>query len=143
MKEIVIGIWLCIQGGIDYKYKKIPVWISVLGGIIGILFCVGEKRALISILYSIVPGVVLLGFSWITKEVMGYGDGIVLLVLGLFLPLKNILSIGIIAFTLAGMVALVLLVIFQKKGSYQIPFIPFLAVGYGLDYWIQIGDKVA
>lgn len=142
MKEIVVGIWLGIQAYWDFKYKEIPLWFSILGAAAGLVFCIYEERTVISVLYACIPGFVALVFSWMTKEVMGYGDGIVMLVLGSFMPLKQLLSVGLIAFSLAGAVALVLLVIFHKRGNYKMAFIPFLAVAYGVDYLIRMGEAI-
>ena len=123
-----------VEAYFDLKYKEIPLWLSLVGGAIGILFCVQEERAIGQIILAFIPGILALGFSWVTKELMGYGDGIILLVLGSYMSLEKVLSIGMLAFVLAGIVALVLLVVFHKKGGYRIPFIPFL----GIAYWLEL-----
>lgn len=142
MKAAILGVWLSIQGCVDFKYKEIPLWFSLLGGIIGVGFCVAEERAGIEILCGVMPGVLALGFSWLTKEVIGYGDGIVLVVMGIYLPIREILSLGMMAFSIAGVIALILMTVFKKKGNYRIPFLPFLAVAYWIDYLIRIGEHV-
>lgn len=139
MKEIVLGIWLGIQGGLDLKYKEIPLWLAIFGGMVGIVFCILERRTLGEVVLSCLPGVIALVFSKLTKEVMGYGDGIVFLVMGIYLSLERLLAIGMLAFMIAGVVALILLVIFRKKGNYRIPFLPFLSLAYGIEYWIGKG----
>lgn len=139
MKEIVLGIWLGIQGGLDLKYKEIPLWFAIFGGMGGMVFCVLERRTLGEVVLSCLPGVIALVFSKLTKEVMGYGDGIVFLVMGIYLSLERLLAIGMLAFMMAGVVALILLVIFRKKGNYRIPFLPFLSLAYGIEYWIGKG----
>ncbi len=139
MKEIVLGIWLGIQGGLDLKYKEIPLWFAIFGGMGGMVFCVLERRTLGEVVLSCLPGVIALVFSKLTKEVMGYGDGIVFLVMGIYLSLERLLAIGMLAFMIAGVVALILLVIFRKKGNYRIPFLPFLSLAYGIEYWIGKG----
>lgn len=141
MKEIIFGILLGIQGFIDLKYREIPLWISLLGAGIGMAFCIEEERTIVSIFLACIPGIIVLVFSKFTKEVIGYGDGILLLVMGTYLPIEKLLSIGMLAFTIAGIVALVLLVIFRKKGSYEIPFIPFLSLAYIMEYFISLGEK--
>ena len=117
MKEIVLGIWLGIQGGLDLKYKEIPLWLAIFGGVVGMVFCILERRTLGDVVLSCLPGVIALIFSKLTKEVMGYGDGIVFLVMGIYLSLERLLAIGMLAFLIAGVAALVLLVIFRKKTS--------------------------
>lgn len=142
MKEIILGIWLGIQGVMDFKYKEIPLWFTLLGGVVGIVICVREERTVFEVLVSCLPGLVVIFFSWMTKEIIGYGDGIVLLVMGFYLSLSQVLSIGMFAVFIAGIVALILLTIFQKRGSYRIPFIPFLTLAYGVDYLIRIGENM-
>lgn len=133
MKTLILSVWLGVEGYLDFKYKEIPLWLSVAGGMLGVFFCVLEKRSLMQVLLALVPGVVALIFSWVTKEIMGYGDGIALLVLGFYMSWSQLLSTGMLAFCLAGLVALVLLVVFRKRGRYRIPFIPFLGFAYAIE----------
>lgn len=140
MKEIILGIILGVQGCIDLKCKEIPIWISLVGAGLGLVFCIAERRTIIEVFLACIPGIVFLVFSKLTKEVIGYGDGVLLFVMGLYLPLEKILSTGMLAFGIAGIVALVLLVICRKKGSYEIPFIPFLSFAYILEYFIEVGE---
>lgn len=139
MKEVIFSIWLGIQGYFDLKFKEIPLWLSLLGGGAGVVFSIIENREFSSLCIACVPGILCLFFSWLTKEVMGYGDGIVFLVMGTYMSVSQLLSIGMMAFILAGIVALILLVVFHKKGKEQIPFIPFLAVTYVLGKIAEIG----
>lgn len=139
MKEIVLGIWLSAQGIIDWKYKEIPLWISVLGGIVGVCFCGVEKREIVDILFACMPGSIALIISKLTKEVIGYGDGIVLTAMGFYLSLEELISVGMLAFSLAGIVALVLLVVMRKNGNYRMAFLPFLGAAYFINWWIRQG----
>lgn len=139
MKELILGTWLAVEAYFDFKYKEIPLWLSLVGSVIGLLFCVQEERAIGQMILAFIPGIIALGFSWVTKELMGYGDGIILFILGCYMSFARVLSIGMLAFGLAGIVALILLVVFHKKGSYRMPFIPFLGVAYWSEYIISLG----
>lgn len=130
MKEVVLGIVIGIHAGIDWKRKEIPLWLSLVGIVGGIVFCIQEGRAWTSILVASVPGVISMIFSKLTGEVIGYGDGILFIMLAFYLSLEEILSIGMAAFSIAGVVALILLLFFQKKGKDRIAFIPFLYLAY-------------
>ena len=130
-------IWLVIQGIFDWKYQKIPVWLSAVGGGIGILFCFLQKRPYDSIALSCVPGIVLLIFSKLTGEVIGYGDGVTVLIMGLYLSFEMVISTGTLAFFIAGIVALGLLVIFRKGRTYRIPFLPFLSATFLLEFLLK------
>ena len=57
---------------------------------------------------------------------------ILLLMLAFYLSLDEILSVGVVAFSIAGIVALLLLLLFHKNGKERIAFVPFLCVGYVL-----------
>lgn len=142
MKELVLVIWLGLQSMIDLKYKEIPIGPSLLAGIMGIGFCVFENRPFFDVLWSCLPGLLAMAFSWISKEVMGYGDGLVLVIMGIYLPISQMLSIGLQAFSLAGVVALVLLVVFHRTGKSRLPFVPFLGLVYGCEVLIQWGKQM-
>lgn len=141
MKELLLGILLGIQGYLDFRNKEIPLWISSLGAGVGVVFCIVEEREVMNILISCLPGIFALMFSKLTREVMGYGDSILLLVMGIYLPLEELLSIGMLAFGIAGIVALILLVFFQKRGREEIAFVPFLSIAYALEYLIRLGEN--
>lgn len=140
MKEVIFGIWIVLQGYLDFKFKEIPLWLSLVGGGIGVICSIVENRTWTSLLVACVPGIVCLFFSWMTKEVIGYGDGVIFVVMGTYMSASKLISIGMLAFGLAGIVALILLVVFHKKGKDQIPFIPFLAVAYGLGLATEVGS---
>jgi len=141
MKEIVLGIWLVILGYVDFRKKEIPLWFSILGGMIGVVICTVEGRDFFDIVFACLPGALAMNFSWMTRETIGYGDGIVLLIMGIYLPVSQLLSIGMLAFFIAGIIALLLLTVFHKKGTYRIPFIPFLSIAYGIEYMMRIGER--
>lgn len=140
MKEIVLGILLGIQGCIDLKNKEIPLWLSLVGGGVGVIFCIKEGRGVVEVLIACGLGIVTLLFSKITKEVIGYGDGILLIVMGIYLSFEELISVVMVAFGIAGVVALVLLVVFRKNSKYELPFVPFLSLAYALEYFVVIGE---
>ena len=140
MKEIMLGCWLGILAWSDYKKKEIPVSVVVVGAVIGIGFCIAEMRSVTEVMIACLPGIGALGFSRLSREKMGYGDGIVLGIMGLYLSFRQLISVGLQAFGVAGAVALILLVVFHKNGNYRIPFLPFLGIAYGFDWMVRIGE---
>ena len=130
MKEIVLGIWLGVLGIWDFKYKEIPLWFSVCGGGIGVLYVVLERKSIEEVLIACLPGLGALLFSWVSRERMGYGDGVVLLAMGFYLSIHQVMLMGMLAFFLAAVVALLLIIIGKKKRNYRMPFVPILWVAY-------------
>ena len=110
MCELSQGVWIvyltCLSV-IDIRTRKIPIWL--LGAGVGIAF---------------------LGISKITREAFGYGDGIVILILGICLGLWDLLIVLMVSFLGASLIAILLLVWSKGAKKQSMPFIPFLCIGY-------------
>lgn len=132
--DIMAGVCLFIQGIWDIRTKEIPLWVSLCLGVCSFLYSLCCQREWVSICLALIPGIVCLGIGYCTRQAVGYGDGILLCALGMLYSVEELLDICIIATTLGGLVGLVLLVIFKKNGSYEIPFVPFLFTGWLLQY---------
>lgn len=139
IKRVTIGIVLTIQSYWDFRYKEIPTFVSIVGGGVGFFICIFEERELAHIMMAFIPGILCFIFCRVSQEAVGYGDAIMFLVLGMFYSLGTILSICMIAYSVAGTISLVLLLFFQKKGNYEIPFIPFLWMGWGVEFLFSLG----
>ena len=78
------------------------------------------------LLWNAIPGVMLLLLSIITKENIGYGDGLTVIVLGLWTGIWFTFYVLCAGLMLSGVYAAIYLV--KKKGE-TIPLIPFLLIG--------------
>ncbi|MCI7107654.1 MAG: A24 family peptidase [Lachnospiraceae bacterium] len=122
---------LAVLGIEDLRKKQISSWPMVfMGGVGVVLSFIGNAWNDWIAVLSFLPGCVTLLFAWITKESIGYGDGLVLLCLGCFLTAVQMVNLCMIAISIAGIVALFLLLIKKQNRKAQIPFVPFLFVGY-------------
>lgn len=82
--------------------------------------------------FSLIPGAGFLLLSFFTREKVGYGDGWVLLMIGLFLGAYRcflVLLAGLLAESVA---AIVLLALRKIQRDREIPFSPFLLLGMGV-----------
>lgn len=86
-----------------------------------------EKRII-----AMLPGMILLIVSMITKQQIGYGDGMIILIMGLYIDIDDILSIVLSSFLLSSIAAIILMMVFKKKKNFEMAFSPFLLIGYGL-----------
>lgn len=108
----------------DIKTKTIPAIPVCVGGMAGVCyFIAGGEWNLSRIMGAILPGIILLAASLFTKEKIGYGDGMTVLVLGLwtggiFCGMTVWLSI-----CLTGFFAFWRLI---RRSKEPIPFLPFL-----------------
>lgn len=135
MKEGVlqyVQMWI-LTGGLgilsieDLKWKKLHSLPIAAIGIMGIVFSVITGVWLHGGWWlGWIPGILVLFFAWLTKESIGYGDGLVILSMGGFYSAVELCSVLLLAVTIAGVGALILLVFFRKSRKTQLAFVPFL-----------------
>lgn len=128
--KIIAGIYLLIQSIWDIRTKKIPLWVTFCFGGCSLLYSACCNREGIEYLYACMPGFICFLLGYCTKEAIGYGDAGLLCALGMLYSLEDIGFICMIAVVLAGVVGLILLIVFQKNGKYELPFVPFLLIGW-------------
>ena len=133
---------LAIQSVWDWRYRQIPIAVTLAGGVIGLLLSLMRERSLMDLCMGLVPGLVCLGLGWITREAIGYGDGFLLCAMGMYKSLEDIVGIIVLASSLAGILGMVLIIFCKKKGKDQIPFVPFLLVGAVVYMMLQQGAEL-
>lgn len=78
-------------------------------------------------LMGMMLGIVLLLVSKLTREQIGYGDALVLMITGMLLGLRRNLELFFLALLLASVYAGYLLIAKRRKTNHTIAFVPFLA----------------
>jgi leader peptidase (prepilin peptidase)/N-methyltransferase len=121
-------IVLSAEDLIRKEISLIPVGVMALVGVICSVLA-GEWTG-IYVLLQFLPGVLVLIFAKISRECIGYGDGWVLLSLGCFLSVDDLAGLCMVSLTCAGMVALFMLLVKRRGRRTQMPFVPFLLIGY-------------
>ena len=146
--ELIFGLFfvcvLVIIFFIDLEHQVIPDSVSlsgIAGGLIyGLILTLiafnklGFQPALTSILgallgYAILFSIAKLGKVVFKKEAMGEGDLFVAALLGAFLGWQGVLLALFLAYLLAGLAAVLLLVLGRVKLGESVPFGPALALG--------------
>lgn len=136
---LIVMLALSVQ---DIKNKEISgkllitgAIISCLGAVMGVL---GNKMSIPDVALSLLPGIGLLALSFVTRQQIGYGDGLVALILGPALGIE-MLAIGmLIAFFGSGVFSLILLSIKKAKRKSRIPFVPFITFGMAVACFAKI-----
>lgn len=133
--EITLFLFLAVCAVFDGLQKQIPlavVWLGMLtavclraGGVMG-------EESLLAAALSLVPGAGFFLLSFLSREKVGYGDGWVLLMIGLFSGLSRCFLILLIGLLLESAVAIVLLALKKIQRDKEIPFSPFLLLGMGV-----------
>lgn len=128
--------YLSVETGSDIRKKEISVTRSVLCGVIAFLLRTGmgmpglQAGTVQFLLTAILPGGVLLLIGKITRQEVGYGDGILLLVCGLCLGGKETIFLFVSGLFLMFPISLVLLLSGHTDRRAELPFAPFLLASY-------------
>ncbi|MCR4567845.1 MAG: A24 family peptidase [Pseudobutyrivibrio sp.] len=115
----------------DIKTRTIPVEGAIVFGVIGLLINLFTRQYSIkSLVGGLLVGGIVYIFSVLSKEKIGKGDALIIAVTGLYIGFVN----TIILLWLSSILALIAGVVFVKKRKYgfdyELPFVPFLLVGY-------------
>lgn len=92
---------------------------------------------ILSLILSLLPGLLLKVLSLIAPAMIGGGDGDVVLALGCVLSFDDILNALLWSFLAAGIYGLMLLIRRQSART-EFPFIPFLSVGTAVSCAIRL-----
>ncbi len=139
METVKIGITisgLIWNSILDLREKKISLMVVIFYALIGMGYQIINKNLGFWIVAALIPGLLALAFAKLTREKIGYGDGLLLLALGCYLAIEELVLVCMIAVCLAGTVALILLLFFHKGRDYAIPFVPFLLCGYIMECFL-------
>ncbi|MFI3212925.1 MAG: hypothetical protein R3Y24_06240 [Eubacteriales bacterium] len=138
MREQYIHMGLLIYLGMlsyfDMKEKSIKASYLIIGLMLAFLYRLGiiltGSEAYITGIYGILPGVILLLIGRFTYQSIGYGDGLVIIIIGLLL--SNIDMMYVIIYGFLASFIFCGAVVFCKKVSKEttIPFLPFLFLAH-------------
>ena len=146
LEWVVNGIMLAFCSIQDIREKKISLWKIKVYGILATaislwkLFSLNEALGILicRFLAGLLPGIFLLILSKITREAIGYGDGLILLFIGLSLGFWECIGIFFTGLLGVFLAALLILLFFGRKKGLEIPFIPFLLTGLAGGYfWMK------
>ncbi len=130
-KEMIVAVVLSLFGIWDIKKRAVPTIFLVVGLLMSILCgvweCVSGCREWFSICCGILPGIVMLVVAWLT-DMMGYGDGMVLILMGILYGYKACFFVLCISLFLLSIVSVILLAARKVKRNTKIPYIPFLGL---------------
>lgn len=133
---MIVNIYLLLGALQDTRERRIKnsyLKIGEVGSMIhrGVHLILGIS-SLSEWVYGLIPGLLLIIIAKLTEEKIGYGDGILLLILGNFMYFTEVWKLLQTAFLFV-MIFSILLVI-SKKGDRkcEIPFLPFLWMSHTL-----------
>ena len=133
--EIILFLFLGGCAVCDGMKREIPlviVWLGIIAAVILHIQGIIKDDSWLSVFWSVLPGVVFWMLSFVTREKVGYGDGWLLIMIGIFVGLRNCFLILLTALVLESVAVLILLAVKRISGDRQVPFAPFLLLGMGV-----------
>lgn len=136
MREDVIGLLFLLPPAVwDVKHRSVPpvlvIWTAATG--LGLRICdaaaAGSLRPYLPYALGLLPGLLLLLASPLTRGAVGVGDGLMLLALHGWLKAGRLLTVLLLGLALTAAAGLVELAV-RRPQKAALPFLPFLAAGY-------------
>ena len=135
--EVVILVFLATNSWLDIKKKEISLITVGIFGITGILLSLSQRGFSWDYLIPAAIGTAIVGLGILTKGAVGIGDGLILLTLGTIMEPEKFLAVFFMGLLGCSAVSLIMLLVAQNAGKSELPFIPFVLLGYvgGLLLW--------
>lgn len=128
------GVFLAVESICDIRKKEISLWTIIVFGAGGAAAGAAESllggEVILSWIPGLFPGLFLILAAKVTREGIGYGDGAVLMVSGMYLGFVYTLNLLLCGLLLSALAAVFLITVKKAGRKYQIPFLPFLFLGY-------------
>lgn len=125
-------IFLAAAAYEDYKTEKISMILILTGAAISIAAAVINKDNIMQILYGILTGNAILLIGYASREAVGYGDGLIFIITGIFLGWMNNIVLIAGSLLLAAVCSMILMALRIKKRTDRIAFVPFILGAYVL-----------
>lgn len=125
-------IFLAAAAYEDYKTEKISMILIMTGAAISIAAAVINKDNIMQILYGILTGNAILLIGYASREAVGYGDGLIFIITGIFLGWMNNIILIAGSLLLAAVCSIILMALRIKKRTDRIAFVPFILGAYVL-----------
>lgn len=131
MKNVIVLLYLGILAGMDVRKRQISLALT------GVLFLVGvgwqilvEHTSWLEWLLSLLPGAGFLILSFVSREQVGYGDGLLLLTVGIWLGFGQTFGVVTLGLVLCSVLCGVLLMKKKMRRQDSVPLVPFLLLGF-------------
>lgn len=131
MQQMILLGMLGIYAIEDFWRKTVSVRYLPVFALIGIVLHLYLKdMTVLGMIFGMLSGTAVLGLSLLTRESIGKGDGILLIVTGIFLGGVDNFELLCISLFYAALFSFIMLLTGIYKKNQEIPFVPFLFLGY-------------
>lgn len=115
----------------DIKRKQITLMITLFSAVLGLMcHIVYQNQSIYSMLAGVASGILVLTFGILSGGKIGMGDGVILMLTGLYLGAEKNMALMMVSFALAAAWAGIAIVVLHHDKKDRIPFVPFLFLAY-------------
>lgn len=114
----------------DIRKREISLVITGVFGFLGIMTALYNRSVTVTYFVPLLIGGCFLGVSAVSGNQIGAGDGLLLIALGTVLEMEEYFRTLCLALFGCGTCALILLGILKKRKTTELPFVPFVLLGY-------------
>ncbi len=115
----------------DFRTRQIKLLEIIVFAVIGVLInIVNAKYSFVSIIGGVAVGAAILVFSILSKEKIGKGDALIVMVSGLYLGFMNTLVLVWLSSILAAATGVVVIRKYDNGTNRELPFVPFILLAY-------------
>ena len=129
---ISLSIFLLYEAIVDIKMKSLRLGIFPVAAAVGLVCGIIKGLSWYDFVLSIIPGLILILISILTREAIGLGDGLGVIVIGLYCGIVDCFVLCCIAFLFSAIFSVLLVIIKHRKREFRIPFYPFLLIAWGI-----------
>ena len=131
ISRITVAVYILLLAFMDIRRRELCLGLLLTGIPLAVIsrIVLGNIPAALVIAGG-AAGALFMIISRVTEEVFGYGDSILIMIMGIFLGIWDLLLMLVTAFFLAAVFSVVMLSggHYTRKSSF--PFVPFLAAAY-------------
>lgn len=135
-EAVLLAVWLLLLSLWDVRRRELPAALLAAGGTAGLLFRIidlasGASPSGLAAAYlpGLAAGALLLAAARLTREAVGYGDGLCFCLLAFWLPWEELFTLLFTALLLCALPGLVIGLIRGRRVA-ALPFLPFVAGAY-------------
>ena len=131
LAEAGMLLFLAVAAKQDVRTKEISIGYLVMGIISVCIYQIfWGKPSVLSCALGIITGGIFLTLSKLTEEGIGYGDSLMILILGAFLGVWKLMLVLMLAFTSVSLISTIGLRMGVLSRSSKVAFYPYLLAGY-------------
>lgn len=137
MEQICVLSFLGINSYFDIRKREISLRVAAAYMILGVFYLFLHRQRLPLFLAGVLPGLLLLCIGKVSGGALGLGDGLIVLVAGLYMGIWKTLEFITVAVLLAAVWAGILMFGKKRGGKASFPFVPFLLAAYAAPWLVQ------